>query len=219
MENKASKLALLSLGINAILLILVVILFKKMPASSERSNVEVCDTCESVLPPDDGVLTIGYFNTDSLNSKLLFVKELEDQMMQSQKNAESKMIKKQNEIEAWKKKWEGRGQLLPSEEEQYMIEAQKMQNDAMNFEQQVQMDLMQEQEALMMTHVLRVSKFSKEYGVANGYDLILSYQLGQNLVYVSPRMDVTNELVKLINEDYENNSNGGADTENEEAGN
>ena len=41
-----------------------------------------------------------------------------------------------------------------------------------------------------------------KYAEANGYDLIFSYQLGQNLYYASPNNDVTDGLIELMNADY-----------------
>jgi Skp family chaperone for outer membrane proteins len=204
MENKGNSLAKISLFINVILIIAVIILFVKMPSGGNEVVNSNNDSKDSTLKlmPDDGQLNIGYFNADSLNANLLFVKDLESEMANAQAAAESKMKKKQGEIEAWQQKWAKKGQLLSSEQEQYMKEAQKMEQDAMMFEQEVQMNLGQDQERLMLTHIQRVSNFCKIYAQENNYDFILSYQIGQNLFYASPNFDVTKGLVNLMNEDY-----------------
>jgi outer membrane protein len=203
MENN-NMLAKISLGINAVLIIAVIALFVKMPGGeggAEGDEIAEGDSTK-VLLPDDGKLTIAFFNSDSLTNNLLFVKDLEAEVQASQLRAEEKMLKKQREIDAWNKKWEKKGQLLPREQEKYMMEAQQMQQDAAMFEQQVQMELAQEQEMLMLTHFQRVSNFSKDYAENNNIDMVFSYQLGQNMVYCNPNMDVTSELIKVMNEDY-----------------
>lgn len=224
MENKSNKLALLSLGINAVLLVLVIILFTKVGSGSndEVSSTPACDTCETTLPPDDGKLTIAWFNTDSLNNNLLFVSELEDLMLKSQQKAEKKLMDYQKGLDSWQRGWQERGTLLPSEQERYMKEAEAKQQEAVRFEQDVQMQLAMEQEEYMMTHIMRITKFSKQYAQENGYDMVFSFQLGQNLVYADPRMNITQPLIKLINDDYKsmnetdaaNNSEEDEDEEN-----
>ena len=211
MGESNNSLAKISLGINAVLLICVIILFVKMPSGDVAVTGE-SDGADSVptfvSASADGQMKIGFFNTDSLNSNLAFVKELEKEIEQANKDAEDKMLRKQREIDAWNKKWEAKGNLLSTEQEQYMREAQEMQNDAMMFEQQVQMELAQQQERLMMGHVTRVSNFTKMLAEREGFDMILSYQLGQNLVYVNPTMDCTAALAKLLNDDYNSTVNG-----------
>lgn len=204
-----SSLAKVSLGINAILVICVIVLFVKMPSGSEAAETDKGDSIQKFVPASaDGNLKIGYFNSDSLNANLAFVKELEREIEQANKNAEGRMLGKQREIDAWNKKWENKGTLLSTEQEQYMREAQEMQQEAMMFEQNVQMELGQETERLMMGHVMRVSNFTKMLAEKEGYDMIYSYQLGQQLVYVNPTMDCTNALVKLLNDDYNSTING-----------
>ncbi|MBN4082171.1 OmpH family outer membrane protein [bacterium AH-315-B15] len=207
-ENKNS-LAKISLGANAVLLICVIILFVKMPGGTSSVDSDGNDSLPNFVSASaDGQLKIGFFNTDSLNRNLTFVTDLEKEIEAANTKAENKMLGKQKEIDAWNKKWEAKGTLLSKEQEQYMKEAQQMQNDAMRFEQQVQMELAQEQERLMMGHVVRVSNFTKMLAEKEGYDMILSYQLGQNLVYVNPTMECTNALAKMLNDDYNGTING-----------
>jgi outer membrane protein len=40
----------------------------------------------------------------------------------------------------------------------------------------------------------------------NGFDFVLSYQLGQNIYYCSPNFDVTAELIDLMNKEYQANA-------------
>jgi len=145
---------------------------------------------------------IGFFNLDSLNSKLSLFKEIEDEIQASAKKAEQKMKNKQAEINNWEKKWSSKGQLLSSEQEKYMQEAQQMQQKAAMFEQNVQMQMQQEQAQLMETYALRLSGFTKDFAEKNGYDAIQAYQFGQSLWYYNPSLDITNDLAKIMNDDY-----------------
>jgi Skp family chaperone for outer membrane proteins len=145
---------------------------------------------------------MGFFNLDSLNSKLSLFKEIETEIQASAKKAEQKMKNKQAEINNWEKKWSSKGQLLSSEQEKYMQEAQQMQQKAAMFEQNVQMQMQQEQAQLMETYALRLSGFTKDYAQSNGFDAIQAYQFGQSLWYYNPTLDITDELAKIMNDDY-----------------
>ena len=123
-------------------------------------------------------------------------------MQNSAKNAENKMKNKQAEIDRWEKNWATKGNLLPSEQEKYMKEAQSMQTNAMDFERNVQMKMQQEQSDWMQTYALRLSEFTKNYALENGFDAVYAYQFGQSLWYYNDNLDITNDLAKIMNNDY-----------------
>lgn len=207
MEN--NTLAKISLGINAVLVILVIIIFTKLPSSADETivNDEVDSTMFDSLglkKASERELTgkIAFFNLDSLNSKIQLFKDIETEMQGLNKEMERKMRNKQAELDAWQEKWNKKGQLLSTEQEQYMKEAQQKQMEAQQFEQNVQMKLMQDQNVLTQTYAIRLSNYTQEIAEKEGYDYIYAYQFGQNLWYYNPALDVTNDLAKLINEDH-----------------
>ncbi|NOQ75050.1 MAG: hypothetical protein GQ574_23760 [Crocinitomix sp.] len=216
MENKGNSLAKISLGINVVLIIAVIILFVKMPSGSGGNElVDGNDSTDAVtqLLPDDGSMKICYFQADSLNN-LDMMAELELLGEQAQKDAEAKMRGKENEIKRWQEKWGDPSKLLPSELRTYQEEAMKQEQEIGMFQQQVQMELAMSQEDLMLKLITRVSDASKTFAEANGYDFVLSYQKGQNVYYGSPRFDVTDQLLELINAEYLKNQESITDGEN-----
>lgn len=217
MENKGNSLAKIAIGLNVALIIAVIILFVKMPSGSDTTSESVSDGNDStdvVEIVDNGKLTIGFFYADSLNNQLLLMQDIEKDMADAQASMQSRMQGKQRELDNWQKKWQDRGPLLSTEQEQYAIEAQQKQQEAMMFEQNLQMELAQKQEQLMMSYISRVSAMSKRLAEDKGYDFILSYQIGQNVFYASPLMDVTSEIVELMNADYREST--GASNEGDE---
>lgn len=214
MENNSNKLAKIALGINVVLIIAIIFLFIKMPSGTTQSSTSDSDTTSANSEGNQN-LKIAYFNADSLSANLLIMKDVEQEMANAQTEAENKMKKKQRDLDAWQSKWQNRGMLLPNEEEQYMKEAQQKQQEAMVFEQNVQMELAQTQEMLMVSHIQRISNFAKLYAEQEGYDFILSYQMGQNIFYATPTMDVTEGMIKIMNDDYEATFSSDDNTETE----
>lgn len=204
MENNNNLLAKIALGLSVILTVLVIVLFTKLPGGAdEKETVEIKnDSTGETIVVNQPTTNIAFFNMDSLNSKLDLYKEIEDGMKKANQDAERKMKNKQAEITAWEKKWASKGKLLSTEEQQYMMEAQKMQQDAMQFEQNVQMKLAQEQEELMLTYAMRISNNCKEFAEENGYDAVMAYTFGQSIWYYNPALDVTNKLAEQMNSSF-----------------
>lgn len=217
MENKGNSLAKISLGINVVLIIAVIILFVKMPSGSGTNEVVNTNDSTNTTPliPDDGTMKICYFQADSLNN-LDMMAELELMGEQAQKDAESKMRSKENEIKRWQEGWGDPSKLLPSELRRYQEEAMSKEQEIGMFQQQVQMELAMSQEDLMLKLITRISDASKTFAEENGYDFVLSYQKGQNIYYGSPNFDVTAQLVELINAEYRQNQESLTDGGSEE---
>jgi outer membrane protein len=202
MENK-NTLAKIALAINVVLIILIVILFSKIgKGDTTEPVVKLSDSTETVDIPVATTGKYAFFNMDTLTANLLLYAEIEKEIEAAAKAAEQKMRNKQKDIDNWKAKWENKGTLMSAEQAQYAKEANKIQNEAMQFEQNVQIKLQQEQEDYMKTLVLRISNFSKNYAKENGYDAIFSYQFGQSPWYYNKSLDITKEIVELMNADF-----------------
>ena len=209
MENNSNSLAKISIGINIALIIAVIILFVKMPsgAGSETAGAfDPNDSTKKVLP-DDGHLRIGYFLADSLQENILVMKEIEELMLESQKRAEETMAAEERKIQNFEQKWANVGALLPSEQAKYQAEGQQVQQAYMIAQQRVQAEFAQEQEKYTLSLIMRITNAATSYAEANGFDYIFSYQIGQNIYYGSPNFDVTDDLVRIMNAEYNSNMN------------
>jgi len=218
MENNSKKLAVISLVINAILLIAVIILFVKMPSGNAGSEGVVSGN--DSLPMDLGKMhekgenaVVVYYNSDSLNTQSKFVIDLQNEIMTAQKDAETKLQAKQSDLMSWEKKWQSKGMLTSTEQEQYMKEGQKKQEEMMTLQQTLEQQLYEVQNTLTMTGIQRITKYTQDLALANGYDFIMSYQLGGQVVFVNPKMDITQELIEMMNADWDATFAGDAEAE------
>lgn len=209
MQNNSNKLAVISLIINAILVIAVIILFVKMPSgsSAEAGSDEAVDTTDMTKLHDKGEgAVIVYYNSDSLNTRCKFVMELQQEIMDAQVNAENRLKAKQDEMMRWDKKWQEKAPLLSSEQEQYMKEGEKKQMELMELQQQLEQELFETQNRLTLTGVTRIQKYCRDLALKNGYDYVISYQLGGQFLFCNPKMDITDDLIETMNADYDSTS-------------
>ena len=201
-----NKLAKISLGINALLIIAVIVLFVKMPSGSAGNTDEIDSTLVEFV--DDGQLTIAYYRSDTLSAKSDFVKEVQNQIEQVQVDAQNDMAAKEKEIQRWQKSWEDKGQLLPREQEVYMAEAQQKQMEIAQFEQDLNMKVGMEQENLMLALYQRLEKYAKSFCEKNEIDMLVSLQMGQNVIYMNPTLDVTKQFLNHVNKEYNSTFEG-----------
>ena len=70
--------------------------------------------------------------------------------------------------------------------------------------QQEEQQLQQKGQAEMDTLVRKVKKEIRAYGKANGYTYILGGGDGGSVIYGDDAKDLTNEILKILNDKYEN---------------
>ena len=210
MENNSNRLAVVSLVINVILVICVIILFVKMPPA-QAEDTEVLNPVDSTLDTSkmhekgDNAVVV-YYNSDSLNTQSKFVMELQKEIQDAQINAEKRLQSKQNELMKWDETWKKKFPLISSEQEKYMKEGEQKQMELMQLQQQLEQELFETQNRLTLAGVNRITMYCGQLASQNGYDYILSYQLGGQVLFCNPKMDITPELIEMMNADYDGDS-------------
>jgi len=206
MNSNAKNLAIISLIINAVLVIAVIILFVNVSKkggheavipSGTDSTLDVTKMHEKGQP---GVMVFYHADSVTLNANLMI--DLQNELMGKQMAAEEKMTKKQNEMRRWEEKWQAKQPLMSHEQEQYMREGQQLQAEAMEMQQLLEQELFQEQNRLTLTGITRVTNYCSQLASANGYDYVTSYSPGGQFMFCNPKMDITAELIKMMNDDY-----------------
>jgi outer membrane protein len=206
MQNNSNKLALLSLIINAFLALAVIILFVRNPKATGEADHDASNPLDTMdvsnLSEKGEGAVIVYYNSDSLNTKCKFIMDLQQEILDAQKDAENRMASKQKEVEKWQKKWAEKGKLLSHEEEQYAKEYQEKEMEMMKLQQELEQSLFQTQNELTLTGVTRIQNYSRDLALENGYDYVISYQLGGQFLFCNPKMDITDALIDRMNADY-----------------
>ncbi|MEN9523713.1 MAG: hypothetical protein RL065_2090 [Bacteroidota bacterium] len=185
----------ISLVINAVLVVAVAVLFYlhfKSPSSSVGKAAKI-----------SGNMKIAYVNTDSLL-------EHYDFYIKSKKELEDEEEKNSNLLN-------GHAQALQRELEDAQAKASTMNAMQLQFAQEnlqkKQQDLMQKKEMLSdefskkmqkMTDDLtnKIHDYLKQYNKERNYDYILGFQRGGGILYAQTELDITKEIIKGMNEEY-----------------
>ena len=186
-------LSKISLGINALLIVAVVVLFVRTSNSSSSIEAPELLPANSAFTSPDGPkgAVMAYINGDSLNAKYKFIvdktKLLEQKYKQAELNVQKEYNARKVEVDQ-----------LMEHAQSGKIEAQAS-KAVMEREAELQNDLME-----------RVNVFMDNYAKAKGIDYIVNYQPTTNFIlYGNNAYDVTSEVISLLNAEYEKELAGG----------
>ena len=159
-----------------------------------------------------GIILLGF---TSCQDKVAFVdntKLLNE--YQEKKDIESKL---KEQISKYEKKRDSISQAFQLEAKNFEAQAQnlaqnvaqKKYNELMQKSQILQQHLQQEEHKIQLESqtqmdslLTKVKKFIKEYGKEKGYTFILGANEGGSVLYGNEKKDITNELVKSLNDKY-----------------
>lgn len=213
--------------VNVIAFVLIAVLYvlyfttKEAPNQMKDAQVKVessgedmsdSDSSEEDLTQDDifnaetrdlSTLNIVYVNADSIIQNYNYYKTL-------RKSMESKMLRSEKELESEAKKFEAdyldaqKRAATMSQEQLAMTEQlfmQKQQNIMMLRESLAQ-ELADEEEKLDLLLRRKIQAYFKRLSKEKGYDYVLSYHQGSNVVYGNPSHDITAMVLSDLNREY-----------------
>jgi outer membrane protein len=87
------------------------------------------------------------------------------------------------------------------------------QQSLMQYKDQLQMQLLEKEQNVNKQIFEKVTKYLKNYNKGNKHKIILGNSMGTNVLEADPKLDITNFILKGLNEDYQKESK--SKTENE----
>ena len=208
-------LSKISLGINALLIVAVVVLFVRTSKSSSAvESPELLPENSAFTSPDGPKgAVMAYINGDSLNAKYKFIVDKTRLLEQKYKQAELNVQKEYNarkvevdQLMAYAQS----GQMKDSEAPDVEAKLLQLQNEMQNIEAQASKAVMEREAELQNDLMERVNFFMDNYAKAKGIDYIVNYQPTTNFIlYGNNAYDVTSEVISLLNAEYEKELAGG----------
>lgn len=184
--------------VNALLVIAVAILFFLY----FNQNREIHSKSFNAVTPAN--FKIAYFDLDSLNSQYAGLKQMRQYL-----NSRDTMIGKQlaqmrdryiNKVKEYQQKGPSLSQQQQSSYEQELM---KMKNDYESAEQQKRQEQQAEYVRRIQEVKLKIQDFLKDYCRQKGLSFVFASDESDNLYYKDSAYNVTSEVVKLLNEQYQ----------------
>ncbi|MCR5444581.1 MAG: OmpH family outer membrane protein [Bacteroidales bacterium] len=151
----------------------------------------------------EGGLKVAYIDTDTLLAKYQYAIDLEQQLKEY---TEQQRRYGQQQVEAFQKDYNNylqNGSTMTltqqqAKEAELKQRAEKMQT----LEQELMANIAEKQTAETAKIMNAIYAFVREYNAANQqFDMVLTKQA---TLYINPAMDITNEIVDGLNEEYKN---------------
>ena len=188
---------------------LTIILFIASACGSSDSNSNNTDNAVKSGAMNsangDNQRKIAYVNTDSLFDQYELRAELEEEFIEEKLMMENRF---KTEVDAFEKDYRdaeaGAAQLSQEALQILSMKLQQREQELMVKKQEMEGQLMQSEQAKNDQLFEGLRTFLDEYAAQNGYDVIYGYNGLGDVLYMDAKYDITTEVVKAINDEYQN---------------
>jgi outer membrane protein len=146
---------------------------------------------------------IAYFDIDSLQEKYEYFRDVSGQVKNKEANITAQLNSLQDTYQKRLKELQDKGPTMTqSEADAAQREYAQMQQKYQQRQIAMEQELKKHQVDLMTDVRNKIENYLKEYNKEKGYAFILSYEPGFMLYYRDPVYDITNDVIKGLNEQY-----------------
>lgn len=149
---------------------------------------------------------IGFVDIDTLEENYAYFKKKKAEFETRQKGIDAELEKMSNSIQAdylvLQKKAQA-GTLSEAESEEGQQKLMQRQQELELKRQNLGAKFMKDQEAFNKEIHDNLHAYIEKYNVEMDYDYILSYSKDGSILYANPTLDITQDIIKGMNEDYE----------------
>ena len=211
--------------INLILIIAVAILFYLQlsssnvgPLSNETNTTNDTINADALIeefssPLNDSIsaydfsnLKVAFVNSDTVSTHYLFAKDVQQSLLKKQKSAKNQVKNKYNEYQRMVDDYQQSAKIMgQSEAEEKAQRIGLLENEIMQLEQALNQKLSTEELQVTTKYVTQTSVYMQKIGKKLGYDYVLSYRLGGEMLYANPKLDITNQVIIMLNDEYKSN--------------
>jgi len=211
MNNKTNSLVTIILAVLVIILFILQLSGKNTTATPEEVNtIEASDIDTSstpkINPTNIGNLKIAFVNSDTLTMNYEYNKKITSELMSKQASAESKLRKAAEKLQSDFAKFQQEAPIMgQSELERKQMEFMQREQEIGLMEQELAQKLSDKGYKANLEYVMTTDVYLQKIGKSLGYDYIIGYRMGDFIMYANPEFDITEQLIELLNAEYQAN--------------
>ena len=161
---------------------------------------------ESISNYDFSNLKVAFVNSDTVSIHYLFAKDVQKSLLKKQNSAKSQVKNKYNEYQRMVDDYQQSAKIMgQSEAEEKAQKIGILENEIMQLEQALNQKLSNEELQVTTKYVTKTNVYMQKIGKKLGYDYVLSYRLGGEMLYANPKLDITNQVILMLNDEYKSN--------------
>ncbi len=199
---KSGKYNPLLLAMNIVLLLALIILYFMF--FKAKNSAFTNDNAKFEAKTHSG-MRVAYINNDSIVSKYELVKKMHEDFKAKTQRLEGEVAAKQKAFEkdaAYFQEQVNKKTISEQSAQQIYGKLQQEQQRIMELRNRYMADLQQSEMQMNMTLLDTVTNFLKRYNKDGKFDYILSYTKGGNVLLANDSLDITNSVVRALNEEY-----------------
>ena len=193
----------LSLIVNAVLIVAVAILFF-LVLSGKASKTEMPESATGDSSVKNGIV---YINADSLIIKYEFAQSLSEQLIRKEEASRTELNEKgkilQQEMMEFQRKVQNNGFLSLERAQSEERRLRQKEGELQELNNRLSNDLMVHQGKVNQQLRDTITNFLADYCKTKPYSLVLSNTMGDNILHAVPSLDITNDVVVLLNQRYQ----------------
>ena len=186
----------ISLILNAVLFVAVAVLY--YVHFSPKGN-----TAESEQPGNATDLKIAYINSDTVLKYYDFFKvnkeKLEAKGKKLDQDFRNRAQSLQNDINAYQN---NRGSMTIGQAQTVEEDLGKKQQNLQLYQRSLEQEIMNEQAKMNEELYSKVTAYLKKYGEEKGLEAVLKYDPSSDLLFAGPSIDITQDVIKGLNEAF-----------------
>ncbi|WP_016777955.1 OmpH family outer membrane protein [Anaerophaga thermohalophila] len=193
-----------SIVLNAILFVAVIVLFF-LVLSDGSSSVEDAD--EQTTKEEIQDYPIAYINTDSLLMNYEYAQYLNEELMKKEESSRADFNERarvfQDDMRAFQRKVQNNAFLSLERAQKEERKLRQQEQELQELNNQLSNELMKQQEQMNKELRDTITAFLEEYTKKHPLKLVLSNTMGDNVLYAHDALNITDEVVAILNERYE----------------
>lgn len=154
-----------------------------------------------------GPTKIVYINYDTLLMNYEMYRDLNQQLQAKQEEMRSDLERESQQFERQVQDFQEKvdKHLITSRDaKQRQLELQQEQERIMNRRDQLSMELAEEEQVMNRKIISSIQNYLKEYNRSHQYNFIISNTFGQPLLYADNALNITQEIIRGLNQQYLN---------------
>lgn len=196
----------INLVLNVVALVAVGVLFylflnqgnKKNNDSSGNNSNQKGEFNENITSENTG-FSIAYVNLDTIKENYYYYNRLEKEFEEITKNARQGLIQKENDLKTRMENLESKVMLKLKTQEEAQQDAYNMQVEYEQYLEREQNRLIKMENTYFVKYLDSLKHHVKLFNKTAGFDYIITHNNSSSLLYASPKLDVTKQVLQSMN--------------------
>ncbi|KAF0201092.1 MAG: outer membrane [Bacteroidetes bacterium] len=188
--------------INAVLLIGLIILYFIVLKPGNKSEVDNSAIQQKL---SSGSISVAYVNSDSILAHYDLVKSMRTSLESKSSALESELKRKQATFEkdaAYFQEQVNKQTISESSAQEIYTQLMAEQQKLYELREKYSAEIARQEYDLNLVLIDSLNNFLSRYNKTVNYDYILSYTRGGNILVANDSLDITNSVLKLINQEF-----------------